>query len=772
VVLLVEDAQYADTGLLDFLNHLIDWVRDLPMYVLVFARSELSQARPRFGAGRNRSTLTLDPLDAASMDQLVDALVPGMPTATRAKITSQAQGIPLFAVETVRALIDRDIVQPIEGAYRLSGDVGELAVPDSLHALLAARLDALDPEARRLVTDAAVLGSTFPAEALIAVSGQDEADVRAALAELVRREVLSVSADPLSPEQGSYRFAQDMLRQVAYDTLSRRDRKARHLTVAAHLRAVFAGDGEEVTEVIARHYLDALQAVPDDADAAEIRGQAADALVRAGERAERTGAPALAAASYAAAADLALAGPPETGEAAAGPSAGLLWERAATASDTNANWALAVDLAGRARDYHQQAGQPRAAARARAIAGQALRYWGRLAEAREQLTAALEVLRADPDTDTVRALTNLGSVEVFAGSPDADRLSAEALTLGQALGVGDVELSRLFSTRGAYLNFTDRNPEAASYFRESARLAGQAGDSIRLGIALLNLSDTLAGTDPGAAAEAARTAAGHARQVGDRDSLALATGNLAQALLMLGDWDAADAELTQAADSDALAGDEFFACYRGWLAALRGDTATAQAMLAGLADLRASEGPQDQALVSLVEGFTAAARRQPQAAMGHARAVLAQAGALGISHEDMRWAWPLAARAAHDLRDTAAAGELLALLDGHQPGHLAPMLRAERDLARARLTAAGGGPDAAAAFTAAISSLREQSTPYHLAHGLLDHAEYLTRLPDTDAAALTADEARDIADQLRCGPLLDRAADLTPAASPAPARTA
>ena len=308
VVLLIEDAQYADAGLLDFLDHLIDWTRDLPVYVLVFARPELGQARPGFGNGRNRSTLTLDPLDPGSMDQLVDALVPGIPAAARSRITSQAQGIPLFAVETVRALIDRDVVQPIEGAYRLTGDIGELAVPDSLHALLAARLDALDPGVRRLVADAAVLGSTFPAEALVAVSGQDEATVRAGLAELVRREVLSVSADRLSPQRGSYGFAQDMLRQVAYDTLSRRDRKARHLTVAAHLRAAFAGDGEEVTDVIARHYLDALDAVPEDGDAGQIRGQAIATLTRAAERAGRTGAPAQAAASYANAARLTQAG--------------------------------------------------------------------------------------------------------------------------------------------------------------------------------------------------------------------------------------------------------------------------------------------------------------------------------------------------------------------------------------------------------------------------------------------------------------------------------
>ena len=96
------------------------------------------------------------------MDALVDALVPGMPRPARAGSPRHAEGIPLFAVETVRSLIDRDIVQPVEGVYRLVGDIGELAVPDSLHALLAARLDALDPRVRRLVADAAVLGSTFP----------------------------------------------------------------------------------------------------------------------------------------------------------------------------------------------------------------------------------------------------------------------------------------------------------------------------------------------------------------------------------------------------------------------------------------------------------------------------------------------------------------------------------------------------------------------------------------------------------------------------------
>ena len=234
----------------------------------------------------------------------------------------------------------------------------------------------------------------------------------------------------------------------------------------------------------------------------------------------------------------------------------------------------------------------------------------------------------------------------------------------------------------------DRRPEAAAYLRESARLATQAGDNFRLGRALVNLADVLAVTDPAAAAEAARTAAGHLRRAGARDYLAVAIANLVQALLLLGDWDAAEQEFTQAVDSDGLADIEFLACQRGWLAALRGDAATAQTLLAALPDLRASEDPQDKAMVSTAEAFTAAARGQPPDALRHARATLARADALGISPEYLRWAWPLAARAAHELSDTAATRELLALLDDCQPGHLAPMLRAERDLARARLAAA------------------------------------------------------------------------------------
>ncbi len=766
VVLLVEDAQHADAGLLDFLDHLTDWVRSLPVFVLVLARPELAEARPGFGTGRNRTTLTLDPLDPASTDHLVDALVPGMPPSARAQITRHAQGLPLFAVETIRSLIDRDIVQPSEGVYRLVCDIGELAVPDSLHALLAARLDSLDPPVRRLVADAAVLGTTFPASALIAISAEDEPAVRTGLADLLRREVLTVSADPLSPERGSYAFAQDMLRQVAYDTLSRRDRKTRHLTVANYLRAAFPGDGEEVTDVIARHYLDALHALPDADDTPHIRGQAITALIRAADRAKRTGAPATAATTYATAAQLTQQAAAQPGAPDQQPDPGALWEKAADAASLSGDCAQAIRHADQARAYYLEQDQPRSAARCQAAAGSDLRRLGRHTEAREQLTAALKVLRPEPDTDTVRVLQDLASLEIFAGSPEADRLTTEALILGQDLGADTTRLAKLFATRGIYLHFAARSTEGIAYFAQAVRLAEQAGDNAIVGGVLLNLAEVLSGTDPGPAAETARTAAGHLRQVGDRPMLSGAIENLAHALLLLGDWDAAADALASATDADGLHGIEFLAGDRAFLAALRGDTSIAAAVLEGLETMRASEDHQDQAMIAVVEALLAAARSQPDKALAHARRVLAHAGALGIRHTVMFWAWPLAARAAHDLHDTTAAGELFAMLDALPPGRIPPILRAERDLARARLAVRAGDPDAGAAL-AAIASLREHSTPYHLAHGLLDLGERLLGQDEQHRAGQAVAEAEEIAGRLRCQPLLDRAAALMPATTQA-----
>ena len=115
------------------------------------------------------------------------------------------------------------------------------------------------------------------------MTGLPENELEPILASLVRKEVLSLSADPLSPERGQYGFLQDLVKKVAYDTMSRRERKARHL--AAATTSLSVTDEDEIAEVVAAHLLDAYRAAPDDPDAAEVRVRARTALAPAGDRA-------------------------------------------------------------------------------------------------------------------------------------------------------------------------------------------------------------------------------------------------------------------------------------------------------------------------------------------------------------------------------------------------------------------------------------------------------------------------------------------------------
>jgi class 3 adenylate cyclase/tetratricopeptide (TPR) repeat protein len=755
VTLLIEDLQYADEGLLDFLDHLLDWARDAPIFVLTFSRPEMRVENRAWGTGRNRTPMALDPLDATSMLTLLDELVPDLPPAAATAIADQAQGIPLFAVETIRALIDRDIVIPVDGVYRLVGELGTLTVPDSLHGLLAARLDALSVEVRSLVADASVLGSSFPAEALAAVSGSSVDQVQATTAELVRRGVFEILADPLSPQRGTYRFAHEMLRQVAYETLSRHDRKSRHLAVADHLRNTFANDGEEVVDVIARHYLDALHAVPDAPDAATTRERAIEVLIRAGDRASRTGARGRAATQYAHAAELVDA----TDDAEAGLRAGELWERASQAALDDANSDAAVAHADHANEKYLQIGLPRAAARTQILAGIAFRRRGMHAEARYRLDAALGVLSDDPDADTVRALNQLGSVEVFSGNLERGaKLANEALGLGQALDVGSDTLAGLFLSSGIAAGRVNRMAEAAAYLREAARLGELAGAGTPHGMALLNLADTLNIRDPAAAVEVAREAVTVLSRVGNRYGLSGAIENQVLALLCTGDWDAADEVLAGAVNDYGLALSELQGASHAWLPALRGDVDLARSRLEEVPDLATSEDPQDRAAWILVHALIEFAESRPAEALALATQALEFLPVLGPGTDTMRWGWPLASRCAYELNDSAEVQRLLALLDDYRPGEVPAMLHAERDLTRARLAAGNGDPGADEQFAAAIAGMRSRSAPFHLAHGLLDHAEHLAASGRRQEAAALVEEAGSIGARLRAHRLVERAA--------------
>ena len=284
VVLVFEDIQWADEGMLDFVTELLDRSRNLPIFVITLTRPELFDRRPSWGSNlRSLTTMSLEPLERAQMVELVTGTVPGIPDQATAVVVDRADGIPLYAVETLRMLLDRgDLQRSGDGRFELSGRLETLAVPDTLQALIAARLDALGEHDRRLLQAAAVVGQSFRIESLAAVAGEPATGLAEPLAALVRRQMLHVELDPRSPERGQYQFVQSVVREVAEASLSRADRRALHLAAARYYESL--GD-EELAGVQASHYVEAYRATPAGPEADALAAQARISLRAAADRA-------------------------------------------------------------------------------------------------------------------------------------------------------------------------------------------------------------------------------------------------------------------------------------------------------------------------------------------------------------------------------------------------------------------------------------------------------------------------------------------------------
>jgi class 3 adenylate cyclase len=287
VVMVFEDLHHADSGLLDFIDHILEWSRNVPILIVTLARPELLNRRTDWGAGkRSFTSIHLGPLPTAAMRELLAGLVAGLPAAARDAIVKRADGIPLYAVETVRMLLAQGRLVLTDGVYHPVGDLTDLAVPETLTALISARLDELDAADRALVADAAVLGQSFSLAAVAAVAGQQPAVLELRLHALVRRELLVLQADPRSPERGQYAFVQALIREVAYNTLAKRDRKIRHLAAARFFEGL---ETDELAGALAGHYLAAQGYATEGPEADALAAQARVALRGAAERAATLG---------------------------------------------------------------------------------------------------------------------------------------------------------------------------------------------------------------------------------------------------------------------------------------------------------------------------------------------------------------------------------------------------------------------------------------------------------------------------------------------------
>jgi predicted ATPase len=274
LVLVFEDLHWADDGLLDFVDYLVEWVGGVPLLVVGTARPELLARRPGWGGGKpNAVTLLLAPLSDADTARLV-GLLRGravLQAGQQAVLLGQAGGNPLFAEQYVQMLADR-------------GDGEQLPVPDSVQGIIAARLDLLAPADKRLLQDAAVTGKVFWPGAVAALSGAPAGELDGRLHGLERRQFVRRDRASSVAGERQYAFVHVLVRDVAYGQIPRAARAGKHAAAAGWIESL--GRADDHAEMVAHHYQAALDlARAANRDAPELAVRARAALRRAGDRA-------------------------------------------------------------------------------------------------------------------------------------------------------------------------------------------------------------------------------------------------------------------------------------------------------------------------------------------------------------------------------------------------------------------------------------------------------------------------------------------------------
>jgi tetratricopeptide (TPR) repeat protein len=671
------------------------------------------------------------------MEELLDGLVPGLPEVVRGQILARAEGVPLYAVETVRMLLDRGLLVQEGSVYRPVGEIVELEVPETLHALIAARLDGLSAEERRLLQDGAVLGKTFTRDGLAALSGLAADGLEPLLASLIRKEVLGVQADPRSPEHGQYGFLQDLVRHVAYETLSKRERRARHVAAAAHLEAAFS-DEDEIAEVIAAHYLDAYEATPEAADSGEVREKACKALVRAGERAESLAAAAEAQRYLGRAASLT----DDPRERAA------LLDRAGWLAYHAADLDSSTRLLGESVALYEAEGETHAAARVSGRLAYVERWQGHFDEALERMERAFDVIAGDePNEDLAQLAGRLAAAYVFKGDLDraAERVEL-AITIAESLGSMEV-LAPAFLARAHVALQRGRPKESFAFLKEALAIALEHNLE-SAGSIYFNLSDREFHRDryPDALGYL-QEGLEFARRRGSRPSEWGVLAETTYPLYMLGRWDEALAAAAQIPE-DRLQ-----------------DTVTLS-LLSSVTEIHIHRGEPEEArrVLSLYPAESADVQEQSSYVAGrvavlHGEGRLEEALAAGLqsvqgakpsdlSYQQLKQGFVHAVEAALALGRREQVDELLVRVEELPPGFQPPYLEAHVHRLRARLEGDAAG------YAVAAAHFRELGMPFWLAVTQLEHAELLGG--GEEAERLLA-EARETFERLEATPWLERA---------------
>jgi predicted ATPase/class 3 adenylate cyclase len=600
VVLAFEDLHWADDGLLDFIDHLVDWAQGIPLLVLGTTRPELLDRRRNWGGGkRNATTMSLGPLSAEDTDELVSGQLEGsgLPQDVHDTVLAAAQGNPLYAEEYLRMLVDRGILERTGGTWRLS--VSELPVPETVQAIIAARLDALPAPEKSLLQDAAVLGHGFWMSALEAMTGESRWAIDERLRSLTRKDLVRSQRSSAVVGESEYAFHHVLVRDVAYAQIPRATRASKHAAAAAWLEGV--GRSEDNSEMLAHHYLLALEyARAAGEDTSFLADSARSALIEAGDRAAALAAFEAAERFYEAAREL-------TGER--DPELPQLLLRLGRAR---------IHARGTGSDVLPEAAEGLLALGDREGAAEAFVLLGRSAiqerkpdRASEYLHRAAELLGDSPATPVKAALAvHLAALHMVVENAEAAIAAAsDALAQAERLGLDELRANAL-TTIGtaraaggdlAGLDDLRQGIEIAAALNSNEVLRGY----LHLGSVLANHGDLRDAADAYAEGRAA------AERFGDRVWLGRFDIERLYQRYWSGDWSAAlaDAEATLAADGHPGAPDARLV--RGWILLGRSDHARAVADAeAAVADARATHapGPLLAPLAFLARALAAAGR--------------------------------------------------------------------------------------------------------------------------------------------------------------------
>ena len=471
-VAVIEDLHWADPPLLDFLSYFAEWAEGVPLLLLCTARPELYEKHGSWGAGtRNAHTINLSPLSEHETSELVHGLLErSVSEQVRQTILERAGGNPLYAEEFVRLVADRGLADTAEG----------IAFPDSVHALIAARLDTLSPERKGLLQDAAVVGKVFWSGALAAMGDLDERDVELALHELSRRELVRPARRSSMEGESEYAFWHVLLRDVAYGQIPRAARARKHMAAAEWMEAKAGERVEDLADVLAHHYAVALElarAAGDEQVADGLLPAARRMFELAGDRAASLDLPKAANFYHRAAALY------DAEDVAQAP---LLLKAARIVAGLNI--AQAEEDAGRSASLFATAGDDLGAAEAFLELARYASYRGSATEERERAGKALQLLERHPPGRVLALyLAQMAGNEMMAGRAAECIVSSDAaIAMATEFGLDEL-VARTLQYRGvARTELGDAG--GLDDLRESIeRLRGASAVSV--GIGHLNLAD-------------------------------------------------------------------------------------------------------------------------------------------------------------------------------------------------------------------------------------------------------------------------------------------